>query len=115
LQGTKKKRKRKWEREAKNEIQQKGPPCDQTKGLLLVLFEHLQTPGASPIWVELPKEFYMKNKHKNIKIVKQASLETKIHERMMFAPQANLLHKQLVITQNKHTTTQHLLLNNFCA
>jgi hypothetical protein len=39
--------------------------------------------------------------------------QTKICERMVFTPQANLLHKQFIITQ--HTTTQHLLLTNSCA
>jgi hypothetical protein len=71
--------------------------------------------GLALFGLNSQRSFTWKNKYKNIKIAMQASLETKIHERMMFAPRANLLHKQLVITQNKHTTTQHLLLNNFCA
>jgi hypothetical protein len=65
-----------------------------------------------PIWVGLPKDFYTKNKYKNINITKQASSKTKIHERTLFAPWAKLLHKQHVITQNNTQLPNICVLNN---
>jgi hypothetical protein len=46
------------------------------------------------------RSFTQKNKYKNIKITRQASLETKIHEQIVFVPWAKLLHKPPEITQN---------------
>ncbi len=90
-------------KEIKPKKQQKRAPCDQTMGLLLVCFlknfvvilTTFQFQGLGFIWVQLPKKLYMKNKYKNI-------VFAKIHEQVVFAPQAKLLHKQLVIIQKTH-------------
>ncbi len=56
----------------------KGDPLQQWQGAFLceICFSQLYTTfelqGFPHVWVQFPKELYMENKYKNIKIVRQA-------------------------------------------
>jgi hypothetical protein len=81
-QGGHKEGKVRWsEKKKKLRKRGRGLLLDKTKGLPLMFLKTFffslsqlcmtfELQGFGHVWVQLPKEFYMKNKYKNIKIAK---------------------------------------------
>jgi len=112
----------KKKKKKRDKKERQGGPRDSNKALLAcrdVFFFLFSTPWYSSL---VQGSTFHEILHKKIGtktlfspcMFFQLKKQTKICERMVFTPQANILYKQFIITQ-QHTTTQHLLLTNSCA